>query len=81
MDWIKPLVLRLAGAVFTVLAYIAWHRPAREVDTSSYEQSIAPLSRLAGPQPAERLRRFGGFRAAELPWSAAGASTQPFRRL
>jgi hypothetical protein len=61
-----------------VLAYIAWHRPAREVDISSYEQAIAHFHSSLAHSPPSGFAGSAAFRAAELPWSAAGASTQPF---
>ena len=61
-----------------MLAYIAWHRPAREVDTSSYEQAIARFHSSLAHSPPSGFAGSVAFRAAELPWLAAGASTQPF---
>ncbi len=58
-----------------MLAYIAWHRPAREADVATYERAIAHFhSSLAHSPPSG----FGGsvaFRAAELPWLPIGDRT------
>jgi hypothetical protein len=61
-----------------VLAYIAWHRPAREADISSYEQAIAHFHSSLAHSPPSGFAGSVAFRAAELPWPAPGASTQPF---
>jgi hypothetical protein len=62
-----------------VLAYIAWHRPAREVHTSAYEQAIAHFHSSLGHSPPSGFAGSVAFRAAELPWlTAPGDTREPF---
>jgi hypothetical protein len=58
-----------------VLAYIAWHRPARDVDTSSYEQAIAHFHSSLAHSPPSGFAGSVAFRAAELPWLKAGGGS------
>jgi hypothetical protein len=61
-----------------VLAYIAWHRPAREVDSSAYEQAIARFHGSLAHSPPSGFVGSAAFRAAELPWlRARGISSEP----
>ena len=51
-----------------MLAYIAWHRPAREVGAAAYEQAIAHFHASLAHQPPSGFSGSVAFRAAELPW-------------
>jgi hypothetical protein len=55
-----------------VLAYITWHRPAREVDVATYERAIAHFHSSLAHSPPSGLAGSVAFRAPELPWLAAG---------
>ena len=61
-----------------MLAYIAWHRPAHGVDVSTYEQAIAHFHSSLAHSPPSGFAGSVAFRAAELPWPAVGAWSQPF---
>jgi hypothetical protein len=59
-----------------VLAYIAWHRPAREVEPAAYEQAIARFHGSLAHSPPSGFAGSVAFRAAELPWlTARGGSS------
>jgi hypothetical protein len=57
-----------------VLAYIAWHRPAPEVDQAAYEHAIERFHSSLAHRPPSGFAGSAAFRAAELPWldGAAG---------
>lgn len=55
-----------------MLAYIAWHRPARGVDEAAYEQAIAHFHSSLAHQPPSGFGGSVAFRAAELPWLTTG---------
>jgi hypothetical protein len=57
-----------------VLAYISWHRPAREVEAAAYERALERFHRSLARRPPSGFRGSVAFRAAELPWLAADSS-------
>jgi hypothetical protein len=58
-----------------VLAYVSWHRPARDVDPGAYEQALVSFHRSLGHRPPSGFRGSAAFRASEVHWlaSVAGA--------
>jgi hypothetical protein len=53
-----------------VLAYIFWHRPARDVTPAAYEKALERFHRSLARRPPSGFRASAAFRAAELPWLA-----------
>jgi hypothetical protein len=53
-----------------MLAYISWHRPARDVDEEAYEQALTRFHRSLAHRPPSGFRGSVAFRAAELDWLA-----------
>jgi hypothetical protein len=51
-----------------VLAYIAWHRPAPEVDLGAYEKAVAHFHSSLAHRPPSGFGGSVAFRAPELPW-------------
>jgi hypothetical protein len=51
-----------------VLAYIAWHRPAPDVDPAAYEHAIERFHSSLAHRPPSGFDGSVAFRAAELPW-------------
>jgi hypothetical protein len=51
-----------------VLAYIAWHRPAADVDPAAYERAIERFHASLAHRPPGGFAGSVAFRAAELPW-------------
>ena len=65
-----------------MLAYIAWHRPAPDVDPAAYEHAIERFHSSLAHRPPSGFDGSVAFRAAELPWlrPTAGASFSWRRR-
>jgi hypothetical protein len=59
-----------------VLAYISWHRPARDVEEGPYEQALVGFHRSLAHRPPSGFRGSAAFRAAELPWLGPGFAGQ-----
>jgi hypothetical protein len=59
-----------------VLAYISWHRPARDVEEGSYEQALVRFHRSLAHRPPSGFRGSAAFRAAELPWLTPGCGAE-----
>ncbi len=51
-----------------MLAYISWHRRARDVQAASYEEALERFHRSLAHRPPSGFRGSAAFRAAELPW-------------
>jgi hypothetical protein len=61
-----------------VLAYISWHRPAPEVDPTTYEQALARFHSSLAHRPPSGFGGSAAFRDAELPWlGACGGGSEP----
>jgi hypothetical protein len=52
----------------SVLAYVAWHRPATGVDGVAYEQSLERFHRSIARVPPSGFRGSSAFRIDALPW-------------
>lgn len=61
-----------------MLAYIAWHRPAVDIDRAAYEHAIERFHASLAHRPPSGFGGSASFRAAELPWLVAdGGSSGP----
>jgi hypothetical protein len=56
-----------------LLAYIAWHRPAPDVEKDAYEHAIERFHASLAHRPPSGFGGSAVFRAAELPWLGAVA--------
>ena len=57
-----------------MLAYIAWHRPAAEVDAAAYERAIEHLHSSLAHRPPSGFNGSAAFRVSGVPWLASASS-------
>ena len=53
-----------------MLAYIAWHRPAPEIDLAVYEHAVERFHASLAHRPPSGFIGSVAFRAADVPWLA-----------